>query len=65
MSHSMKQCAQCGQWLNLELNRYVVGRTSHGRQHFLHQRPCAERFALQHQVVIEQVRDERQAEAVT
>jgi hypothetical protein len=49
----MKQCAQCGQWLNLEVNYYVVATTSHGRRHFLHHRTCAERFAEIHQIRVE------------
>jgi len=54
MSAPMRPCAQCGQWLNLEVNHYVIGRTAHGQRHFLHLRPCADRFAKTHQIVIEQ-----------
>jgi len=59
MSAPLQQCAHCGQWLNLEINRYIVGKTAHGRRHFLHPRACAQRFAEIHQIAIEQeVRDD-------
>ena len=65
MSAPMKQCAQCGQWLNLEINRYVIAKTTHGRRHFLHQRPCAGRFAEMRQIVIEQEVDDQEVRLYT
>jgi hypothetical protein len=43
----------------------VIAKTAHGRRHFLHQRPCAGRFAEMRQIVIEQEVDDQEVRLYT
>lgn len=39
-----EKCEICGQWINLEINHYVVVEDEKSRRHYLHNRPCQERY---------------------
>jgi hypothetical protein len=61
MTAKHEMCQHCGQWLNTQLNHYVVVQIA-GMKYYLHHNPCLTRHLEQHpsaQVVEEHVNQRR------